>query len=135
MAALAADRNTPQRDSVDFSFPVAASTKLWAGSLACINASGYLTKGAVATTLKTVGVVQVTTDNTAGANGAVSAKVRRGCFRFANSSAGDLIALADVGASCYVVDDQTVAKTNGSSTRSVAGTIRDVDADGVWVDI
>jgi hypothetical protein len=135
MAALAADRNTPQRDSVDFSFPVAASTKLWAGSLACINASGYLTKGAVATTLKTVGVVQVTTDNTAGANGAVSAKVRRGCHRFANSSAGDLIALADVGASCYVVDDQTVAKTNGSSTRSVAGTIRDVDADGVWVDI
>lgn len=134
MAALAADRNTPQRDSVDFSFPVAASTKLWAGSLACINASGYLTKGAVATTLKTVGVVQVTTDNTAGANGAVSAKVRRGCHRFANSSAGDLIALADVGASCYVVDDQTVAKTNGSSTRSVAGTIRDVDADGVWVD-
>ena len=135
MAALAADRNTPQRDSVDFSFPVAASTKLWAGSLACINASGYLTKGAVATTLKTVGVVQVTTDNTAGANGAVSARVRRGCFRFANSSAGDLIALSDVGASCYVVDDQTVAKTNGSSTRSVAGTIRDVDADGVWVDI
>lgn len=135
MAALAADRNTPQRDSVDFSFPVAASTKLWAGSLACINASGYLTKGAVATTLKTVGVVQVTTDNTAGANGAVSAKVRRGCHRFANSSAGDLIALADVGASCYVVDDQTVAKTNGGSTRSVAGTIRDVDADGVWVDI
>ena len=135
MGALAADRNTPQRDSVDFSFPVAASTKLWAGSLACINASGYLTKGAVATTLKTVGVVQVTTDNTAGANGAVSAKVRRGCHRFANSSAGDLIALADVGASCYVVDDQTVAKTNGSSTRSVAGTIRDVDADGVWVDI
>ena len=135
MAALAADRNTPQRDSVDFSFPVAASTKLWAGSLACINASGYLTKGAVATTLKTVGVVQVTTDNTAGANGAVSARVRRGCFRFANSSAGDLIALADVGASCYVVDDQTVAKTNGGSTRSVAGTIRDVDADGVWVDI
>lgn len=135
MTALVADRNTPQRDSADFAFPVAAATKLWAGSLACLNASGYLIKGAVATTLKTVGVVQVTTDNTAGANGAVSAKVRRGCFRFANSSAGDLITLADVGALCYVVDDQTVAKTNGTSTRSVAGTIRDVDADGVWVDI
>jgi hypothetical protein len=33
-----------------------------------------------------------------------------------------------------VVDDQTVAKTNGSSSRSVAGIIRDVDADGVWVE-
>ena len=33
----------------------------------------------------------------------------------------------------YIVDDQTVAKTNGSSTRSAAGTIVDVDAQGVWV--
>ena len=30
--------------------------------------------------------------------------------------------MADVGASAYIVDDQTVAKTNGTSTRSVAGT-------------
>jgi hypothetical protein len=34
-----------------------------------------------------------------------------------------------------VVDDQTVAKTNGSSTRSVAGIVRQVDSDGVWVEI
>jgi hypothetical protein len=134
MAALAADRNTPFRDSLEFGFPVAASTKLWGGCIACINSSGYLTKGAVSTTLKTVGVVRGTVDNSAGANGALTAKVRRGCFRFGNSASGDLIALADVGASCYVVDDQTVAKTNGSSSRSVAGIIRDVDADGVWVE-
>jgi len=135
MAALTADRNTPQRDNKQFGFGVAAATKLWAGSIACLNASGFLTKGAVATTLKTVGMVEETIDNTAGANGAVTGKVRRGLFRFANSAAGDLIALTDVGASCYIVDDQTVAKTNGSSTRSVAGVIRSVDADGVWVEI
>ena len=40
---------------------------------------------------------------------------------------------ADVGADCYIVDDQTVAKTNGTNTRSVAGKIIAVDADGVWV--
>ena len=74
-------------------------------------------------------------DNSAGANGALNANVRRGTFRFLNSSAGDLIALSDIGASCYIVDDQTVAKTNGGTTRSVAGKIRDVDADGVWVEI
>lgn len=133
MAALTADRNTPQRANQNYGFGVAATTKLWAGSIACINASGFLTKGAVATTLVSVGVVQETVDNTAGANGAVTAKVDRGTFRFANSSAGDLIADTDINALCYIVDDQTVAKTNGGSTRSVAGTIMKVDADGVWV--
>ena len=37
---------------------------------------------------------------------------------FANSASGDLITAAEVGSDCYIVDDQTVAKTNGSSTRS-----------------
>ena len=135
MATLTQDRNTPARDNVDFEYPVAASTKLYAGAIACLNASGYLTKGAATTGLKTVGVTQALCDNSAGANGDKKTKVRRGCFKFGNSSSTDLIALADVGADCYIVDDQTVAKTNGSGTRSVAGKIRDVDADGVWVQI
>jgi len=135
MTALVTDRNTPLRDSKQYGLPVAASTKIFAGSLVCLNASGFLTKGAVATTLKAVGMAEESVDNSAGANGALSCKVRRGCFKFANSSAGDLIVAADWGASCYVVDDQTVAKTNGSSTRSVAGIVRQVDSDGVWVEI
>lgn len=135
MAALSADRNTPIRTAEDFEFPVAASTLIYAGSLVCINASSLATKGAVATTLKAVGIATERADNSAGLASAIRVKVRRGCFRFANSTAGDLIALADIGADCYIVDDQTVAKTNGSATRSVAGKIRDVDADGVWVQI
>ena len=135
MAALSADRNTPIRTAEDFEFPVAASTLIYAGSLVCINASSLATKGAVATTLKCVGVAQERADNSAGAASAIRVKVRRGCFRFANSASADLIALADVGADCYIVDDQTVAKTNGSASRSIAGKIRDVDADGVWVQI
>lgn len=134
MAALTTDRNTPRRDAVDFQFPVEAATKIFAGSIVCINASNRATKGAVATTLKAAGVAQEIADNGAGAAGAINVKVKRGCFRFGNSSAGDLIALKDVGTNCYIVDDQTVALTNGSSTRSVAGVIRDVDSDGVWVE-
>lgn len=133
MAALTADRNTPERDSKEFSFPIAASIKLWAGSIACLNSSGNVTKGAASTTLKAVGVVTETVDNTSGAAGALNVKIRRGCFRFANSAAGDAIALADYGASCYIVDDQTVAKTDGSTSRSIAGIVRSVDSDGVWV--
>lgn len=134
--ALTQDRiGSLERASKQFSFPVAAATKLFAGGLVCVNATGYATKGAVATTLKTVGIAEEQVDNSAGANGDKTVPVRRGLFRFKNSSAGDLIALADVGADCYVVDDETVAKTNGGATRSVAGKIRDVDASGVWVEI
>ena len=53
---------------------------------------------------------------------------------FANSAAADAITLADIGADCYIVDDQTVAKTSATNTRSVAGKVFDVDAEGVWVD-
>lgn len=133
--ALAADRNTPQRDNKEFSFAVKGATKIYAGAIVAIDtANAYATKGAASTTLKAVGVAQALADNSAGADGAISVKVKRGVFRFANSASADLIALSDVGASCYIVDDQTVAKTNGSASRSVAGVIRDVDATGVWVE-
>jgi len=133
--ALTADRATPRRDAVQFEFPVAASTKIYAGALVCLNSSGLATKGAASTTLKAVGIAEALADNSAGLASAINVKVRRGCFRFLNSSAGDLIALTEVGSDCYIVDDQTVAKTNGSSSRSIAGKVRDVDADGVWVEI
>ncbi|GAB1388987.1 hypothetical protein MASR1M6_11680 [Rubrivivax sp.] len=134
MAALTADRLTPRRDGKRVSLPVAASTRLFAGSLVCLNATGYATKGAISTTLKAVGVAVEAADNSGGANGAINVEVERGTWRFGNSSGGDLIALADVGSVCYVVDDQTVAKTHNGNTRSVAGTVRDVDAAGVWVE-
>ena len=75
-----------------------------------------------------------TVDNTGGANGDKSIKVRRGVFRFANSAAADLIARTEIGKPCYVVDDQTVAKTNNAGARPVAGTVFGVDAQGVWVE-
>lgn len=135
MAALTQDRQTPHRAARDFSFPVAAATKIYGGAIVCITAAGYATKGATSTTLKAVGVSDALADNTNGANGDIKVKTKRGTFKLGNSASTDQITLADVGASAYIVDDQTVAKTNGSNTRSVAGVIRDVDADGsVWVE-
>lgn len=134
MTALAADRTTPKRMANRLSLPVATNAVIYAGALVCINSSGFATPGATATTLKVAGVAQQQVNNTGGANGAVRIEVdRSGAHLFANSSAGDLIALTDLGAACYIVDDQTVAKTNGSSSRSLAGTVVDVDASGVWV--
>lgn len=133
--ALSKDRNTKRRDGVQFSDPVAAATRIFAGSLVCLNAAGNAVPGSTATTLKARGVAQEQVDNTAGAAGDLRIETRRGVFAFANSAAADEITRADIGATAYIVDDQTVAKTDGTSTRSAAGTIRDVDSDGVWVEI
>lgn len=134
MAALTAARNTKERSGEVFDFPAAATTKIHQGSIVALSA-GYAAPGATATGRIAVGRAEQTIDNTSGAAGAVSVPVKRGIFKFGNSSAGDLIAQANVGADCYIVDDQTVALTNGGSTRSVAGKIVGVDSDGVWVQI
>lgn len=133
MAALTAPRNTIKRSGDVREIGVKAATKIWQGSMVAVDANGYAVPFATATTLRGLGRAELTADNTAGGNNAIKAKVGAGIYRFANSASGDLITTADIGADCYGVDDQTVAKTSGSSTRSIAGKVHDVDANGVWV--
>ena len=132
--ALSSDRNTPRRDGVQYVFPVATGAKIYAGAIVVLD-GGYAKPGSTDTGLVVLGIAEAPVDNTLGQNGDLEVSVRRGVFRFENSSAGDAIARADIGKRCYVVDDQTVAKTSGTNTRSVAGVIADVDSDGVWVDL
>src|SRR5262245_5161714 len=113
MTATTEGRNTKRRNAEQFSYPVATATTILVGTIVCLSATGYATPGAIATTHKTVGVAEETVVNI-GADGALAVPVRRGCFQFANSASGDLITLADVGANCYVVDNQTVAKTSNT---------------------
>lgn len=130
--ALSADRNTPERDGKEFALAPASGQVIYRGALVALNSSGELVKGAAAATLKALGRAENSTED-AGYDGTIT--YRRGTFRFKNSASADLIAAADIGATCYIVDDETVAKTNGSATRSAAGTVRAVDAAGVWVEI
>lgn len=134
MAAATKDRDTKRRDNLQNNDPVAATTKIYTGTIVCLNAAGYAVPGSTATTLKARGVAQQQVDNSAGAAGDLTIETRRGLFKFGNSASGDLITIADINADAYIVDDQTVAKTNGSSTRSVAGKICGVDSDGVWIE-
>lgn len=133
MTALAADRDTPRAEGAVNVYPVAAAKTIFAGALVCLSATGYATPGAVATTLIAVGRADEHVDNSAGADGDLTVRVRTGVFRFANSAAGDLIGITEIGKDCYVVDDQTVAKTSGTNTRSIAGKVIQVDDLGVWV--
>ena len=132
--ALSTDRATPERDGHEYSFGVAASTKIYAGALVALDSSGNATKGATATGLRGIGRAEEQVDNSGGSAGDKTIRVRSGTFRFANSSAGDALARGDIGATCYIVDDQTVAKTNGTNTRSAAGKVVGVESDGVWVE-
>ncbi|MCP4469001.1 MAG: hypothetical protein GY942_19440 [Aestuariibacter sp.] len=135
MVALTKDRNTLRKDNLQHEDGVAAATEIFAGSLACLNAAGFAVPGSTSTTLTARGVAQSHVDNSDGANGDLTVPTRRGTFKFANSAATDEITIADIDNDCYIVDDQTVARTDGTGTRSVAGKVDSVDSDGVWVTI
>jgi hypothetical protein len=139
MAALTTERNTPKRnDGVlpeQYSLPIAASTKPYQGGITCINSAGYAVPGSATVGLRAVGKCRKTVDNSAGAAGDLNVDVESGVFRFANSTSTDAISQADALNNCWIVDDQTVARTSNGGTRSVAGRVIQVDADGVWVEI
>jgi len=126
MAALTAAKSVNHLGDAPFinllKIPQKASTIVYQGALVVIDA-GYAAPGRTATGLVAAGRAERTYDNSAGANGAKTVEVRRGVFAFENSSAGDLIAQTEIGTLCYIVDDQTVAKTNGGATRSIAGRV------------
>lgn len=132
MPALVQDRNTPHRENVDFTHPVAAAQKIYAGSIVMRDTAGNAVKGAPAAGQKALGVAQEQADNTGGAAGAIDVRVRLGAFRFANDGT---VTRADIGRLAYVVDDQTVAGNDNVGARSALGAILDVDAVGVWVDV
>lgn len=132
MTALAKDRNTPKRAGASYNDPVGGTEKIFAGSIVCLNATGFAVPGSTSTTLTARGVAQEQVDNSAGVDGDLAIDSEPGIYRFANDGS---VARVDIGGTAYIVDDQTVADTDGTGTRSALGIIKDVDADGVWVEI
>lgn len=134
MTALTAGRNTPRRENNDVeAHPLKGGVTIYPGALVVLDAAGWAMPGAAGVGLVAVGRAEA--GAVAANNGDAIVRTRRGIFRFANSGGGDAITRAEIGDTAYVVDDQTVAKTSNSGARSVAGVIRDVDAQGVWVQI
>ena len=131
MPALTTDRNTPKKAGPETSGLLGASQAIFAGAILMRNASGHLIKGATATGSFGVGRADERLASTTA--GVTAQRYSPGTFRYGNSSAGDLIATANIGAACYIVDDQTVALTSATNTRSPAGIIDGVDTLGVWV--
>lgn len=133
MTAATADRNTPSRARGFISVPIAASTTVRNGHIAAVNAAGFAVNVTTATGLTYLGRYDSTVTN-AGSAGDASVMVRYDkAFQFANSSA-DPVTQASLGKVCYMEDNQTVAATNGTNTRSACGRVVGIDSNGVWVE-
>lgn len=131
---LTKDRNTPFKDAAALPVPVAAGVLIHAGAMVVANASGYGAPGSTAANLVYLGRAEDAVDNTAGADGSAVVVVRRKlAFKWKNSPA-DPITPADLGKTAWIVDDETVAKTNGGGARSACGKIVQIEPDGIWVE-
>lgn len=125
MAALTASRDTVQLASEgNFTLELAASTKIYAGSLVAINASGYAVPASASSALRCIGRAEKTIDNTSGAAGALTIEVKPGRFYFTCSGASR----ASRGLMAYAVYDNEVALNDGSGLRPAVGRIVDYDA-------
>lgn len=133
MPPLTKGRETARREGDFRDEPLAAAQTVFTGGIVMRQADGFLVNGATAAGLIGVGIAHEDVNNAAGAAGNTNLRFRVGCHRLANSAGADEITATHIGAPAYVVDDQTVAATNGGATRSPAGLIEAVDALGVWV--
>lgn len=133
MVATTQNRNTPSVSGHRRGHPVAANALCRAGTIAVIDANGFAKEGETALGLVAVGIFEHLVDNRSRADGEQTAQVLRGFARLENSGDSDQLTAADIGRRCFIVDNQTVAKTNGAGTRSPAGIVDGVDDLGVWV--
>lgn len=118
-----------------FAIGLAASTHVYQGSLVAVNQSGYLVPASADASLHVVGVAEEEVDNSSGAAGALTCAPRKGVFYLSNSATTDAVSDVDIGRPCYVVDDNTVARTSNGGARPAAGIVAGVDSFGVAVEV
>lgn len=128
------ERGTKRRFGQAFSYHLKAGAKINKGAVVALQ-DGLAIAGIAAAGLTVVGVAAFTADNSAGGNADTAVNVLRDAFFLENASGADEITDADIGNDCFLVDDETVAKTNAANTRSRAGRIDHVEPGGVWVSI
>lgn len=142
MTALAQERMTdfagvtPSRGT----FGIKANVRIFKGALVALDSAGRaMPAGLLASgALYAVGKASATYNNLTGselggAADAVDVEVEYGSFAWASHTGGDTIAADDVGKVVFMQDDQTVALTNGTDTRGIAGFVTEVRGAKVFV--
>jgi len=130
MSALTRDRATPYREGIEVEYPVAANTKIYAGSLVCVNAAGYAVPAADTIGYQIAGVALEQVDNS---DGSKNVRLRRaGVFEF------DAVSISQnmVGTPMYAADDHTFDDAAGPTNGIKVGLlVKYVSATKGWIDI
>jgi len=132
--ALTQDRDTLRRDGRQFMPLVASDTRIFAGAIVGLTATGHAVPAGTGDVVSIAGVAQEQSDNRNDHEGARFINVSRGTFAFKQT--GTAITRAHVGKAVTAVDDETVSLIDSSANppQIVAGVVRDADSDGVWVE-
>jgi len=131
--------NTECRDGILIPIALIASAMVFQGTFAVVGSNGYAIPSAEVggPDQKCIGIWENDAENL-GSNGEVFGLVRRNQqFLVANSSS-DPVTQAELGTQIFIEDNQTVAKTDGNGTRSIAGRFMGFDTEyttHVWVEI
>lgn len=139
MTALAKERVGSVREVTRERRPLAAGVKVFKGGLAIGITSGtsrgFYRQGVSSAIGLVVGRFTETVDNTAGADGDLSAEIhylRERHLMLVLNDAGTAVAAADRESRCFVLDDQTVTEAENGA---IAGTVYDVTTEGVWIEL
>lgn len=116
--------------------PMKANVSIYAGTIALTDSTGYAVPAtSTATTQKCWGVYNglvngsphVSAPITAGStNGDTIIGIDTGTFWLTPGTNSDALTQADIGAVVYVIDEVTVGKTDGSSSRPIAGRLAEI---------
>ena len=124
--ALTKNRDTREIAGALVRLTVKTGATIYAGALVAVDSTGYAVPASDAAGLKVVGRAE----HQAAAGQPVM--VKRGVFLY-NNKTGDKVTAAHIGGYCYAADDETVQGT-ANTNEVVAGIVRGVTADGVYVD-
>lgn len=134
MANLAANRVMPSRAVNSITIGCKANVRVYSGSLV-FNDAGVGRGGTPAVDTPVLGVNSEEVNNVGGADNALNLTAELGCFPFGIGSSGDALTAADIGATVYAIDDNTVGKTSGTNTRPVAGKLVRIENGQAWVQL
>ncbi len=124
--ALTKNRDTREIAGALVRLTVKTGATIYAGALVAVDSTGYAVPASDAAGLKVVGRAEHQ------AEAGQPVMVKRGVFLY-NNKTGDKVTAAHIGGCCYAADDETVQGT-ANTNEVVAGIVRGVTADGVYVD-
>lgn len=124
---LKVGRKTP---GSGFGFPVLAGVRIFGRTFVGLTATGFAVPIQHADAIKFAGVAEQRVDNRDGSDGDKTVETERGVWNFDVAGAD----ISNIDDTVYALDDNTLQLTNAGGELAV-GTIKTIDADGIWIEV